>query len=119
MKLDDIKAKADKYDLKGKAEKAEASAKKAEASAKKAAKAAKEATVTATERAGEMTHKHRDQIEAQLDKAESVVQRHLPDKHAGKVDTVKGWIDRGLDKVAAQRPEAKGTTTAEEPPTTD
>ncbi len=113
MKVDDIKAKAEHYDIPGKAA-------KAEAGAKKAAKLAKDATVNASERAAEMTYQHRGQIDAQISKAQAALNRRTSGKYASGITKATGYVRAILDRFSALRPAAKAAKKAgkQVPPTT-
>lgn len=83
---------------------------KAKDAAAKAQDAAAKARVKADEgvqKLGGLTHQHRDQIDAKVDQAAKFVNDKVGAQHAGKVAKVKEFVQKGLDKLAAQRPAAR------------
>jgi hypothetical protein len=56
-------------------------------------------------RAGELAHEHRGDIERLIDRAASVVDRRTDGKHAEKINQVRGSLERGVEKIADQRPD--------------
>jgi hypothetical protein len=53
---------------------------------------------------GELAHDHKGDIERLLDRAAGVVDRRTEGKHAATIDQVRGSIERGVDRIAEQRP---------------
>lgn len=72
-------------------------------------------------RAGELAHEHKGDIERLLDKAAGAVDRRTDGKHADTISQVRGSLERGVARIAEQRPDA-GTGTGpvtDAPPTGD
>ena len=63
-------------------------------------------------KAGELAHEHRGDIERLIDKAASAVDRRTDGKHADTISQVRGSLERGVEKIADQRP----GDTPDEPP---
>lgn len=55
-------------------------------------------------RAGELAHDHQDDIARLLDRAEGAVERRTDGKHAETIRHVRGSLERGVEKLARQRP---------------
>jgi hypothetical protein len=56
-------------------------------------------------KAGELVHEHRDDIDRLLDKAAGAVDRHTDGRHADRVSQVRGSLERGVERIADQRPD--------------
>ena len=68
-------------------------------------------------RAGELAHEHRGDIERLIDRAANAVDRRTEGRHADKISKVRGSLERGVDKIADQRPETPGEPGPDVPPT--
>jgi RNA-splicing ligase RtcB len=55
-------------------------------------------------RAGEFTHQHKGDIDRLLDKAATAVDRRTEGRHADKINQLRGSLERGVEKIAEQRP---------------
>ena len=55
-------------------------------------------------KAGELAHEHKGDIERLLDKAASALDRRTDGKHADTISQVRGSLERGVEKIADQRP---------------
>jgi len=53
---------------------------------------------------GELAHDHREDIDRLLDKAASAVDRRTEGRHAEKITQVRGSLERGVERIAEQRP---------------
>jgi hypothetical protein len=58
-------------------------------------------------KAGAVVHEHRDDIDRLLDKAAGLVDRHTDGKHTERVSDVRGSLERGVAKLADQRPDVE------------
>jgi ElaB/YqjD/DUF883 family membrane-anchored ribosome-binding protein len=56
-------------------------------------------------KAGEIAHEYRGDIERLLEQAASAVDRRTDGKHAETISQVRGSLERGVEKIADQRPE--------------
>jgi hypothetical protein len=56
-------------------------------------------------KAGELAHEHRGDLERLIDKAASAVDRRTDGKHADTISSVRGSLERGVEKIADQRPD--------------
>lgn len=65
---------------------------------------AEDVVVRGVTRAGELTHEHRDQIDGLLDRAGSAVDRRTDGKYADRIGRVRSQVDRGVERLAEQRP---------------
>jgi hypothetical protein len=54
-------------------------------------------------RAGEIVHDHRDDITAFLDRAAALVDRGFDHKQTARVDSLRGQLERGVDRIAEHR----------------
>ena len=63
-------------------------------------------------KAGELAHEHKGDLERLIDKAASAVDRRTDGKHADTISQVRGSLERGVEKIADQRP----GDTPDEPP---
>lgn len=88
--LDKLKHKAEELDLQKKAN--------------ELAEQAKVAAQQAKEKAGELAHENRDRIEGLADKAGHAIDEKTGGKYADKIAKAKEQVNRGVDKVAEQRP---------------
>ena len=71
-------------------------------------------------RAGELAHEHKGDIERLIDKAAGAVDRRTDGKHADTINQVRGSLERGVARIAEQRPDVEtGTGPATEEPPTD
>jgi hypothetical protein len=57
-------------------------------------------------RAGALAHEHQGDIERLIDKAAGVVDRRTDGRHAATIQQVRGSIERGVGRIADQRPDA-------------
>lgn len=85
---DTIKAKADQYDVQGKA--------------KTAAVKAQEIIKQAVTKLGDATHKNRAKLGGMADKGAEWVDKKSNGKYSKQVTKARGLVDKGLDKVAQQ-----------------
>ncbi len=61
------------------------------------------AVIEAVGKVGSLAHERRPDIEGWLDKAGEVINERTEGRYADQVATVRGQIELGVDKVAAQR----------------
>lgn len=57
-------------------------------------------------KAGELVHEHRGDIDRLLDRAAGIVDRQTDGRHADRIGQVRGTLDRGVGRIAEQRPGA-------------
>jgi F0F1-type ATP synthase membrane subunit b/b' len=57
-------------------------------------------------RAAELARDHRDEISRLVDRAADAVARRTDERHASWIDRVREHVERGVDKVAEQSPDA-------------
>jgi RNA-splicing ligase RtcB len=57
-------------------------------------------------KAGELAHEHKGDIDRLLDKAAGAVDRRTDGKHADRISQVRGSLERGVEKIADQRPDS-------------
>jgi RNA-splicing ligase RtcB len=62
---------------------------------------------------GEFAHEHKGDLERLIDKAAGAVDRSTDGKHADKIQQVRGSLERGVDKIADQRPDGTPGATGE------
>ena len=55
-------------------------------------------------KAGELAHEHKGDLERLFDKAAGAVDSRTDGKHADTISQVRGSFERGVDKIADQRP---------------
>ncbi|HEY3529157.1 MAG TPA: antitoxin [Nocardioides sp.] len=55
-------------------------------------------------KAGDLAHEHRGDIERLIDKAATAVDRRTDGRHADKISQVRGSLERGVERIADQRP---------------
>ena len=65
---------------------------------------AEEVVVKGIARAGELTDDNRDRIEELLDRAGGALDRRTEGKYAEQIGRVRTTLERGVDRLAAQRP---------------
>ena len=88
--MDKLKKKAEELDLQGKAD--------------RLAGAATKAAQQSREKAGELADENRDKVERVLDKAGGAIDERTKGKYATKVARAKQQVNKGVDKLAEQRP---------------
>ncbi|HET7432226.1 MAG TPA: antitoxin [Nocardioides sp.] len=54
---------------------------------------------------GEVAHEHRDDIRGFIDKAADALDRRTEGKHAERISQVRGQLERGVERIAEQRPD--------------
>jgi hypothetical protein len=112
---DQIKAKAEEFDLSGKFDDLSAKAKKGLSDAKVKAEAvaadSKDKAIKglsdAKSKAGAVAHDSKDKVEGLLDKAGSAIDDKTDGKYAETVAKVKTKTSELVDKVASNRPDAE------------
>ena len=58
-------------------------------------------------RAGELAREHRGDIDRLLDRATGAVDRRTEGRHAEQLERVRGHVDRGVERLADQRPDGR------------
>ncbi|HEX3224263.1 MAG TPA: antitoxin [Nocardioides sp.] len=58
---------------------------------------------------GELAHEHRDDLKGFIDKAADALDRRTEGKHAERISQVRGQLERGVEKLADQRPDDPAT----------
>jgi MT0933-like antitoxin protein len=101
--MDKLKNKAEELDLKGKAD--------------RLADAATKAAQQSKEKAGELADENRDKVERVLDKAGAAIDERTEGKYATKVAKAKQQVNKGVDKLAEQRPSKDETPPTPTDPT--
>ena len=54
---------------------------------------------------GELAHEHKGDLERLFDKAASALDSRTDGRHAETISQVRGSLERGVDKIADQRPD--------------
>lgn len=87
-----------------------------QAKAEKLAQQAEVYLAKAVERTGQATHDNRDKISAFLDKAGQTLDERTEGKYHDKVAKLRTQVDKGIVKIADQRPGAAAARAAGEEP---
>jgi RNA-splicing ligase RtcB len=99
---DQIRAKMDEYEV--------------ERHLNELASTLESAVRTGVAKAGEFAHEHKGDLERLIDKAADAVDRRTSGRHADTIQQVRGSLERGVDKIAAQRGEDDSSDDSDVPP---
>jgi len=100
--MDRLKRRAEELDLQGRAD--------------QLAEAAAKAAHQAKDKAAELADENRDKVGNVLDKAGAAIDERTQGKYADKVAKAKVQVAKGVDKLAEQRPDRGGPTSAQDAP---
>jgi hypothetical protein len=67
------------------------------------------------ETVGALAHEHRDDIGGFLSRTAEALDRRTDGRHAETISEVRGQIERGVERLAQQRPEDDGPTGSADP----
>jgi hypothetical protein len=64
---------------------------------------------------GSLAHEHRDEVVGFLSRTAEAIDRRTDGRHAETISEVRGQLERGVERIAEQRPDDSGPTDPTDP----